>query len=158
MNKVNIGQKLIATIKQLYTRASSAVLSQKTVREWFHTSVGVRQSCLISPALFNVFLGRIMTDALEGHSCSISIGGRTISNHRFADEIDGLAKRNLPILCTVWTKHHPSTAWRSALRRQNSWLTAMIQSKLISLSVVMNWKLWTSSSILELLLVVRGGL
>ena len=41
--------------------------------------------------LFNIFLERIMTDALEDHDGTVSIGGRTITNLRFADDIDGLA-------------------------------------------------------------------
>ena len=32
-----------------------------------------------------------MTDALEDHEGTVSTGGRTITNLRFADEIDGLA-------------------------------------------------------------------
>ena len=32
-----------------------------------------------------------MTDALEDHKGTVSIGGRTITNLRFADDIDGLA-------------------------------------------------------------------
>ena len=32
-----------------------------------------------------------MTDALEDHEGTVSIGGRTITNLRFADNIDGLA-------------------------------------------------------------------
>ena len=32
-----------------------------------------------------------MTDALEDHEVTVSIGGRTITNLRFADDIDGLA-------------------------------------------------------------------
>ena len=32
-----------------------------------------------------------MTDALEDHEDTVSIGGRTITNLRFADNIDGLA-------------------------------------------------------------------
>ena len=32
-----------------------------------------------------------MTDALEDHEGTVSIGGRTIANLRFADDIDGLA-------------------------------------------------------------------
>ena len=32
-----------------------------------------------------------MTDALEDHQGTVSIGGRTITNFRFADDIDGLA-------------------------------------------------------------------
>ena len=40
---------------------------------------------------FFFFLERIMTDALEDHEDTVSIGGRTITNLRFADDIDGLA-------------------------------------------------------------------
>ena len=32
-----------------------------------------------------------MTDALENHEGTVSIGGRKITNPRFADDIDGLA-------------------------------------------------------------------
>ena len=31
--------------------------------DWFGTTVGVRQGCLLSPTLFNILLERIMTDA-----------------------------------------------------------------------------------------------
>ena len=34
-----------------------------------------------------------MTDALENHEGSVSIGGRTITNLRFADDIDALAEK-----------------------------------------------------------------
>ena len=47
--------------------------------------------CLLSPTLFNIFLERIMTDAFEDHKGTVSIGGRKITNLRFADDIDGLA-------------------------------------------------------------------
>ena len=41
--------------------------------------------------LFNIFLERIMTDALEDNERTVSTGGRTITNLRVADDIDGLA-------------------------------------------------------------------
>ena len=34
---------------------------------------------------------RIMTDALDDHEGTVSIGGRTITNLRFADDIDDFA-------------------------------------------------------------------
>ena len=46
---------------------------------------------LLSPTPFSIFLERIMTDASEDHEGTISIGGRTITNLRFPDDIDGLA-------------------------------------------------------------------
>ena len=50
-----------------------------------------RQRCPLSPNLFNIFLERITTDALEDHEGTASIGGRTITNLCFADNVDGLA-------------------------------------------------------------------
>ena len=53
---------------------------------------GVMQVCLLSPILFNIFLERIMSDALEEHYATVSKGGRNITNLRFADDIDALAE------------------------------------------------------------------
>ena len=77
-----------SVIKHLYDKATSAVLSNGSIGDWFRTTVGVRQRCLLSPTVFNIFPERIVTGALENHKSTVSIGG---SNFRFADDIDGLA-------------------------------------------------------------------
>ena len=89
MKKFNISGKLIETIQSLYENAMSVVLFQGASGEWFHTSLGVRQECLLSPALFNNIIEDIMTHALENFNGTISIGGRQITTLRFADDIDG---------------------------------------------------------------------
>ena len=91
MKEYNISPILIQVIKNLYNKATSAVLFNNSIGDWFRTTVGVRQGCLLSPTVFNIFLERIMTDALEDHEGTVSIGGRVVTNLRFADEIDGLA-------------------------------------------------------------------
>ena len=63
MKKYNISTNLIQVIKNLYNKATSAVLFNGSIGDWFRTTVGVRQGCLLSPTLFNIFLERIMTDA-----------------------------------------------------------------------------------------------
>ena len=65
MKKYNISTNLIQVIKNLFNRATSAVLFSSSIGDWFRTAVGVRQGCLLSPTHFNIFLERIMTDALE---------------------------------------------------------------------------------------------
>ena len=65
MKKYNINTILNQVIKNLYNKATSAVLFNSSMGDWFRTTVGIRQGCLLSPTLFNIFLERIMTDALE---------------------------------------------------------------------------------------------
>ena len=60
----------------------------------FKTTVGVRQGCLLSPVLFNLFLEEIMAGIQDEHISTISIGGRNLSNLRFADDIDLIAGSN----------------------------------------------------------------
>ena len=92
MRKYNINANLVHTTKQLYDKATSAVQMNGSIGEWLRTTVGVRQGWLLSPIVFNIFLERIMSDALEEHDGKVSIGGRNITNLRFADDIDALAE------------------------------------------------------------------
>ena len=46
----------------------------------------MRQGCIVSPALFNVYSESIMREATENSSAGIKIGGRTINNLRYADD------------------------------------------------------------------------
>ena len=48
-----------------------------------------------------------MADALEDHEGTVSIGGRTITNLRFADDIDGLAGQEQELVKLV---NHPEKA------------------------------------------------
>ena len=88
IKKYNISANCIRVIKNLFDKATSAVLFNSSIGDW--TTVGVRQGCLLSLTLFNIFQERIITDALEDHEGTISIGGRTITNLRSPDYIDGL--------------------------------------------------------------------
>ena len=108
--KYNISTNLNQVIRNLYNKATSAVLFNSSIGDWFRTTVGVRQGCLLSPTLFNIFLERIMTDALEDHEGTVSIGGRTITNLRFVDDIDGLAGEEEELANSVERLDKASTA------------------------------------------------
>ena len=82
MRLYNIDANLMQFVENLYNKAASAVYLNGDLGDWFRTTVGVRQGCLLSPTLFNIFLERSITVALEDHQGTVSIGGRTITNLR----------------------------------------------------------------------------
>ena len=87
----NVEEGLVQVIQTLYENSSSAVLLNNQQGEFFQTTVGVRQGCLLSPVLFNIFLEKIMQETLQDHHTSISIGH---FNLRFADDIDLMGGSN----------------------------------------------------------------
>jgi hypothetical protein len=111
MRHFNINANLIRMIQNLYDKATSAVYLNNSIGDWFRTTVGVRQGCVLSPTDFNIFLERIMTDALNDHEETVSIGGRNITNLRFADDIDGLAGREEELADLVERLDKTSTAF-----------------------------------------------
>ena len=86
MRKYKINASIIRAIENLYDKAQSAVLFNGSTGEWFRTTVGVLQGCLLSPTLFHIFLERIMCEALDDYEDSVSIDRRLITNFRFADD------------------------------------------------------------------------
>ena len=120
--KYNISTNLIRVIKNLYDKATSAVLFNSSIGDWFRTTVGVRRGCLLSPALFNIFLEKIMTDALEDHEGTASLGARAFTNFRIADDIDGLAGEEEELAKLVERLDKASTAYGMEFSAQKAWL------------------------------------
>jgi len=52
---------------------------------------GVRQGCIPSPYLFNILAEMVMRETLDGFQGGLQIGGRMITNLRYADDIILLA-------------------------------------------------------------------
>ena len=69
------------------TGSSRAVLWNSQLGYLFKTTVGVRQGCLLSPILFNLFLEKIMQKTSHNHHISCSIGKRPVDNPRLANDI-----------------------------------------------------------------------
>ena len=91
MLKHNINPKVIQLCELQYSNASNAVMCENKNLEWFQINVGVRQGCILSPSLFNLFIEQIMSDALKDFDGSGKVGRRDISNLRFTDDIDLIA-------------------------------------------------------------------
>ena len=92
MWKYYVNANLVHTFERLYNNTIGAVQMNSSKEEWFRSTAGVRKGCLLSPSLFNIFVEKHMSDALDEHDGKVSIGGKTITSLRFADDIDALAE------------------------------------------------------------------
>ena len=61
--------------------------------DWFQIGKGVRQGCILSPCLFNLYAEYIMRNAgLDEAQAGIKIARRNISNLRYADDTTLMAE------------------------------------------------------------------
>ena len=116
----SISANLVCTIGQLYDKATSPVQMNGSIGKRFRTTVGVRQGCLLPPILFNIFLERIMSDALEEHDGKVSIGGRNITNLWFADDIDALAEEEQELEALVEILHKTFTRYKKEISAEKT--------------------------------------
>ena len=71
----------------LYAGQEAAVRTGHGTTDWFQIGKGVRQGCLLSPCLFNLYAEYIMRNAgLEEAQAEIKIARRNINNLRNADD------------------------------------------------------------------------
>ena len=65
----------------------------ETVSDWFQIGKGVRQGCILSPCLFNLYAEYIIRNTgLEEAQAGIKIAKRNINNLRYADDITLMAE------------------------------------------------------------------
>ena len=63
------------------------------IRDWFQIGKGVRQGCILSPCLFNLYAEYNMRNAGLGEAPTrIKIAGRNINNLRYADDTTLMAE------------------------------------------------------------------
>ena len=83
--KVRVSQRTL--LRNLYAGQEAAFGTGHGTTDWFQIGKGVRQGCMLSPCLFNLYAEYIMRNAgLEEAQAGIKIAGRNISNLRYADD------------------------------------------------------------------------
>ena len=91
--EIGIPDHLICLLRDLYAGQETTVGTGHGTTDWFQIGKGVRQGCILSHCLFNLYLGYIMRNAgLEETQAEIKVSGRNINNLRYADDTTLIAE------------------------------------------------------------------
>ena len=90
---MGISDHLTCLLRNLYAGQEATVRTEHGITDWFQIGKGVRQGCVLSPCLFNLYAEHIMRNAgLEEAQAGIKIAGRNINNFRYADDTTLMAE------------------------------------------------------------------
>ena len=86
LKEVGIPDPLTCLLRNLYAGQEATVRTGHGTTDWFQIGK-VRQGCILSPCLPNLYAEYIMRNAgLEEARAGIKIAGRNINNLRYADD------------------------------------------------------------------------
>ena len=92
LKEMGIPDHLTCLLRNLYARQEATVRTGHGTTDWFQIE-GVRQGCILSPWLFNLYAEYIMRNAgLEEVQAGIKIARRNINNLRYADDTTLMAE------------------------------------------------------------------
>ena len=84
---MGIPDHLTCLLRNLNAGQEATVRTRHETMDWSQTGKGVRQGCILSPCLFNLYAEYITRNAgLDESHAGIKIAGRNINNLRYADD------------------------------------------------------------------------
>ena len=87
LKQMVIPDHLTCLLRNLYAGQETTVRTGHGTKDWFQIGKGVRQGCILSPCLFNLYAEYIRRNAgLEEAQAGIKIARRSINNLRYADD------------------------------------------------------------------------
>ena len=88
LQEIGIPDYLTCLLRNLYADQEATVRTGQGTTDWFQIGKGVRQGCILSSCLFNIYAECIMRNAgLDEAQAGIKIAGRNINNLRYADDM-----------------------------------------------------------------------
>ena len=85
MRSIGVNKKIVSIVEKMYDKTICAAVTDGLLTEWFSVCVGVRQGCLISPILFNLFLDLGM-DKIKCLQDRVKLDGDLNFDASFADD------------------------------------------------------------------------
>ena len=99
---MGIPEHLIILMFNLYQNQKATVRTEHGSSGWLSIGKGVRQGCILSPYLFNLYSEAIMRKAcLDEAKDGIRIGGLKVNNLRYADDTTLIATTKEGLACLL---------------------------------------------------------
>ena len=93
LQETGIPDHLTCLLRNLYIGQEAIVSTGYGTTAWFQIGKGVRQGCILSPCLFNLYAKYSMRNAgLDEAQARIKIAGRNINTLRYADDTTLMAE------------------------------------------------------------------
>ena len=93
LKEMGIPDHLTCLLRNLHAGQEATVRIGHGKTDWFQIRKGVRQGCILSPCLFNLYAEYIIqNDGLDEAQAGIKIAGRNINNLRYADDTTLMAE------------------------------------------------------------------
>ena len=92
LKEMGMPDHLTSLLRNLYAGQEATVRTGHGTTDWFQIGKGVRQGCILSPCLFNIYAEYIMWKGLEDSQDGIKIAKRNINNLRYADDTTLMAE------------------------------------------------------------------
>ena len=87
LKEMGIPDHLTCLFRNLYAGQEATVRTGHGTTDWFQIGKGVRQGCILSPCLFNLYAEYIMQNSgLDEAQTGSKIAGRNTNNLRYADD------------------------------------------------------------------------
>ena len=90
---MGIPDHLICLLRNLYADQEATIRTGRGTTDWFQIGKGVRQGCVLSPCLFNLYAEYIKRNAgLDEAKAGIKIARRNVNNLRYAGDTTLMAE------------------------------------------------------------------
>ena len=122
--EMGIPDHLTCLLRNLYAGQEATVRTGHGTTDWFQIGKGVRQGCILSPCLFNLYAEYIMRNAgLHEAQAEIKIAKRNINNLRYADDTTLTAEREeeLKSLLMKAKQESGKPGLKHNIQKQRSW-------------------------------------
>ena len=105
LSDLGLSTKFLCTLNSIYSHVECCIRLNGKMTEWFDVNTGLKQGCVLSPIMFNIFINNLI-DAIKSLDIGVNIDDEKIGILLYADDIVLMAENenDLQVLLNVLSK------------------------------------------------------